>query len=387
MLDGKGKSMFKYETELQDLVHRQPEIVLSGIPEISPDYCSDVPTPLSLGRELPLASGPIDNLFIDANAILTFVECKRHGDSRLKREVYAQAINYASDLQNMLLHFNGVEFLDQLFALLSKAQDSKFHSFAELCSALENDPVLVGKDITDWRNQFKDRLEFNIKRGIFRIVILCGASPESRFSAQMVRNLMQLMTYSERDSSRYDLLLMDVSESGSNDFVSKIVWRRYAPLPQIPLLASASRDTSQGVEAMLTRRSVMKNKNPMTEEALVQTLNSLDECGYSAEENTHGLAILKNKKSIYILIRIEDHAWKVVRHQIRQGEILHSEIEANNLPAILRTVEHQLTTKSSSANGVTSTMYELTITPALNQPIAPEIFGALSRRDVEKMVT
>ncbi len=91
--------MFKLESELQSLVHLRPEIVLGGIAEISPDYCSDVPAAISLGREIQLASGPIDNLFIDANAILTFVECKRRGDSRLKRDVYAQAINYASDMK------------------------------------------------------------------------------------------------------------------------------------------------------------------------------------------------------------------------------------------------------------------------------------------------
>ena len=82
--------MFKTEDEMQELVHRNPGLILSGIPEIDPGLCSDTAGLVSLGREISLSSGPVDNLFIDVNAVLTFVECKRYCDSRLKREVYPQ---------------------------------------------------------------------------------------------------------------------------------------------------------------------------------------------------------------------------------------------------------------------------------------------------------
>lgn len=377
--------MFKSESELQALIHEKPEIVLSGIPEISPDYCLDVPAVISLGREIPLTSGPIDNLFIDANAILTFVECKRYGDGRLKREVYSQAINYASDLQQMFLNFDE-EFFDQLFELLSKAQNCRFHSLDELCLELGKDPILTGKDMVHWQRQFKDRLEFNIKRGIFRVVILCGASPSLRFSAQMVRNLMQIMTFAEKESSRYDLLLMDISESTAKDisestanrYISRIIWRRYAPLPQIPLLAIASRDTSQGIEAMRVRRATMGANNPAAENSLLRLLDMLDEGGYSVQENTHGLALFRGKKSIFTTIRIEDDGWTINRHQIRRGETLHSQIEGESLPAILKMVDFSLTTKASSAQGASGTMYDMVITPSFDLALGSEVLMALS---------
>jgi hypothetical protein len=372
--------MFKLESELQTLVDEKPEIVLGGIPEISPDYCSDVPAVLSLGREIPLSSGPIDNLFIDANAILTFVECKRHGDGRLKREVYSQAINYASDVQNMLQHFNGAEFLKEFFDLMSKAQGGKYHSLDALYAALSKDAILAGKNIADWQAQFKDRLELNIKRGTFRVIILCGASPESRFSASMVRNLMQIMTFAEKESAKYDLLLMDISEAGDNDYVSRIIWRRYAPLPQIPLLANASRDTSQGIEAMRERRSLLASRQPVAEQLLARLLGLLDDGGYSVEENTHGFAVFKDKKSIFTTIRIEDGSWKIVRHQIRRGEVLHSQIEGKSVPPSLAALNYGITVKSSAAQGVSGSMYEVVITPSSDHMISSALFMELSPR-------
>lgn len=69
--------MFKAESEMQELIHNEPDTILSGVPEINPQYCPDTPSIISLGREISLSSGFIDNLYIDSNAIITFVECKR----------------------------------------------------------------------------------------------------------------------------------------------------------------------------------------------------------------------------------------------------------------------------------------------------------------------
>lgn len=374
--------MFKLESELQTLVDERPEIVLGGIPEISPDYCSDVPAVLSLGREIPLSSGPIDNLLIDANAILTFVECKRHGDGRLKREVYCQAINYASDLRNMLQDSDGADFLKDFWDLISKAQECKFDSLDALYAALSKDAILSGKNVSDWQAQFKERLERNIKRGIFRVIILCGASPESRFSASMIRNLMQIMTFSEKESARYDLLLMDLSEASDNDYMSRIVWRRYAPLPQIPLLANASRDTSKGIEAMRKRRQAMASNNPVAENCLMQLFGVLDEGGYSVEENTIGFAVYKGKRSIYTTIRVKETGWEIVRHQIRRGERLNLQIEQKTLPQTLSSLNYTIAEKTSSIQPAGGSMYEIVISPAPGQPVSEALLTELSPQNL-----
>ena len=40
--------MFAAEFEMQALVHEQPEVVLSGIPDLNPDLCPDSPMMVSL---------------------------------------------------------------------------------------------------------------------------------------------------------------------------------------------------------------------------------------------------------------------------------------------------------------------------------------------------
>ena len=370
--------MFKAERDLQELVHLKPEIVLGGIPEISPDYCNDVPPVLSLGRETPLNSGPIDNIFIDANGILTLVECKRYCDSRLKRDVYSQAINYAADLHNMLHSFNGAAFIDEFFRIVSRSNDIGYKTF-ELVAALATAPILQTKDIDNWRTQFKDRLEFNIKSRLFRIIILCGPSPDSTFSVGPVRNLMQLMRFAEKENANYDLLLMDIRETLSDGYASKIIWRRYAPLPQIELFASMSRDNTRGIEAMKELRDVMAAKNKAAAASLMRLLNLLSENGYFVAENTSGLAIYRNdKKSIFTLIKIEETGWKIVRHQLRKGEPLYPHIEAKTLPQHLGGQQVKIISKQSSASGTAGVMYEIVITPDYDRLPSPELFQELS---------
>ncbi len=370
--------MFNAESDLQELVHLKPEIVLGGIPEISPDYCNDVPPVLSLGRETPLKSGPIDNLFIDANGILTLVECKLYRDSRLKRDVYSQAINYAADLHTMLHGFNDATFIDELFRIVSRSKGFGYKTFDEILAALAKAPILQAKDIGNWQTQFKDRLVFNIKNRRVRIIILCGPSPGTTFSEGPVRNLMQLMGYGG-ENAPYDLLLMDIRETQSDGYASKIIWRRYAPLPQIELFASMSRDNTLGVEAMKEVRDLMAAKNSAAEESLMRLLSLLSENGYFVAENTSGLAIYRNdKKSIFTLIKIEETGWKIVRHQLRKGEPLYPHIEAKTLPQHLGGQQVKIISKQSSASGTAGVMYEIVITPDYDRLPSPELFQELS---------
>jgi len=350
--------MFDSESILQNLVHEKPEVILSGIPEINPQYCPDTPTIISLGREIPLSSGPIDNLYIDTNAIITFVECKRYSDSRIRREVYSQAINYASDLQNMLSHYSGNQFCDEFFNIINKGQDSQFMGYQEIIDVLSEDPLLNGKHIDDWQDQFIQRLEYNIKAGVFRIVIACGPSPDNIFSYSTIRNLIQLMSFSEANNNKYDLLLLDIREEDGK-YNSKIIWRRYAYLPQIPLIAQATRDTSSGIEAMNNRYSALPGSERRLLDELKLALNHYD---YYLLENTQGYAVYSEKtnQSMYVLIRIDSEDWKVVRHQITEPEKLFYLVEDHQIDELVCEFDYQVRNKLTSKK---EPMHEIIITP------------------------
>jgi hypothetical protein len=350
--------MFASENQLQQLIHEKPEVILSGIPEVNPQYCPDAPLIFPLGREIPLNSGPIDNMYLDTNAIATFVECKRYSDSRVKREVYSQAINYASDLRSMLAHYTGGQFCDEFYRIIRKGRDCQFKAFQEIIDRLSEDPILNGKHIKDWEEQFVSRLEYNIKHGVFRIVIACAPSPQNVFSYSAVRNLIQLMSFSEAQTSSYDLVLLDIREE-NKVVTSRIIWRRFALLPQIPLLAQIARDTSAGIEAMKNRCDRLPEKERALLDSLITYLNDND--AY-VMENTYGFAIysMKNKKSLYTLIDIERRKWRIVRHQVRGGERLFSLIETQKLDDALKGVRHQVIPKKT---GKGEPMYDVVLEP------------------------
>lgn len=322
--------MFATEDSVQAAMHENPELLLSGIPDINPEYCPDAPSLVPLGREIQLASGPIDNLFIDVNAILTFVECKRYSDARIKREVYPQALNYASDLRAQLIHFDGEDFHRELFELLRSGQATSYESLDEMVTAVAADPVIEGKNTSEWRRQFYERLEHNIKSGVCRIVLLCAPAPNNTFNYRAIRNLMQLMSFSEQSASamRYDLILMDLREE-RDALVSRIIWRRHATLPQIPLIAESSRDTSAGIDRMKQREFELPNDQSV---ALKQFLTSLSAHGLLAAENTSGYALISEntRRSVYTKIMIGDGSWTVVRHQIRAPEPFFDILEAGD---------------------------------------------------------
>ena len=86
-------------TELQDLLENNPQLLPSE--QIYPD---NPPQWLLIKREMPVldpstgaARWSIDFLYVDHMAIPTLVECKRCDDTRSRREVIAQMLEYAAN--------------------------------------------------------------------------------------------------------------------------------------------------------------------------------------------------------------------------------------------------------------------------------------------------
>ena len=85
-----GKDGHHDEQWLQHLVHRHPtcipmDQIEPGLPELIP-VC----------MELPLSSGYLDNLLMTPEGDIVIVEVKLFGNPQARREVVAQALDYAS---------------------------------------------------------------------------------------------------------------------------------------------------------------------------------------------------------------------------------------------------------------------------------------------------
>ena len=90
---------FPTEDNLQELVAKYPRL-LSG-DEGSPDGLSDW---LFIAREMGIPSEEnqpdrwsVDHLFLDREGVPTLVEVKRSKDSRIRREVVGQMLDYAAN--------------------------------------------------------------------------------------------------------------------------------------------------------------------------------------------------------------------------------------------------------------------------------------------------
>ncbi|MEG3806260.1 hypothetical protein DBT53_000605, partial [Aerococcus mictus] len=83
------------ERWVQELVHYCPSIL--PIAEVEPAFWPAVPVCM----ELPLTSGFLDNLLVTPLGDLIAVECKLWRNSEARREVIAQVIDYAKDLQSL----------------------------------------------------------------------------------------------------------------------------------------------------------------------------------------------------------------------------------------------------------------------------------------------
>ncbi len=370
--------MFESEEVLRDLLHKTPTLLLTGFPELDPRFCPDSPHLVSLGREIPLLSGPVDNLFIDPNGVLTLVECKGYWNSEIKRKVYSQAINYASDLQEMFLHFEGAEFVSEFESrVLATGLDAEFADLDALTVQLETSESLEGKNLADWRTQFVKRLESNVKSGVFRIIIACGPRPGSEFNYASIRNLMRLMSFSERDNSSYDLSLMDIRALNTTDFTVRLIWRRPCALPEIPLIAHARRDLSAGMERTRTSFAELPAWAQTKMEEIRTTLGELGP-GYHLNPDTFGYTI-KNKstgRSTYTQIQRDTEHLVIERHQIRGKEDTHRAIEENRLSEIVGDQECEMVRASDSREG--GRMYRLRF-PVRETTVIEELCQVLGR--------
>jgi len=348
---GGGENMFDREEQLRDILHEQPELLLEGLPEINPVFCPDAPMLVSLGREIRLLSGPIDNMFIDLNGIVTLVECKLYSNFELKRKIYSQAINYASDLQNMLLHYEGDDFLEEFHRLSTKNEtETVFNDLESMIAAISDDETLTGKNLEDWRNQFSNRLKSNIQNGVFRIILACGPKPNFDFHYGNVRNLLRIMNFSESPVSRYDLALMDI-RTNKEEYSSKLIWRRYCPLPEIPLIAMSNRNREIGIRKINEAFAALPDWSQEKLNLFENALEKLDRPLITIPNNT-GLAIKTSKgRSTYAVIAPSGDSWTVKRHQIRNVEKVHGIISEGKLAEYLDEFPHKVYKGKASSLG------------------------------------
>jgi len=189
---------FPTEDNLQELVAKYPRL-LSG-DEGSPDGLSDW---LFIVREMGIPSEEnqpdrwsVDHLFLDREGVPTLVEVKRSKDSRIRREVVGQMLDYAANAS--------------IFWPMETIRDC----FQETCEAHSLNPVEILSEFLDPgpypdSDVFWERVKTNLQAGKLRLVFLADQLPVE---------LRRIIEFLNKQMDRTEVIGVEIKQYGGEGF-------------------------------------------------------------------------------------------------------------------------------------------------------------------------
>lgn len=159
-----SETPYDSEAVLQDLLARYPSLLAGA------QFDSDRPRRwLLVKRELGIPAGDglgarwsIDHLFLDQDAIPTLVEVKRSTDTRIRREVVGQMLDYAANA----VAYWPAERLQAEFEATVRAAERDPNEVLEEYLGTETTP-----------DQFWERAKINLQAGRLRLVFVADEIP------------------------------------------------------------------------------------------------------------------------------------------------------------------------------------------------------------------
>ena len=166
-------------TELQDILERNLDLLPGD--QIEPDA---PPRWMLVKREMPVPDPndgcdrwSIDFFLVDQEAMPTFVECKRFSDTRSRREVVAQMLEYAANGH----HYWTKEQIREYAEQAAKAQSQTIEDALRRLTGTEQDP-----------DEFFSRVQDNLREAQLRLVFFLEEAPfELRSMVDFLNKQMQ----------------------------------------------------------------------------------------------------------------------------------------------------------------------------------------------------
>jgi len=178
------------EIVIQELLAKYPDLLAGD--QMTPD---DPRRWLLITREMPVpgeaggsARWSLDHLFVDQDGVPTFVECKRAADTRSRREVVAQMLDYAA---------NGIAYrpIDHVVQAATEAADwreTTLNDEVRRLLAVDGDEASASPTSEDPFGEFWQTVERNVRSGSVRLVFV--AEETSRELRRLVEFLNEKLT-------------------------------------------------------------------------------------------------------------------------------------------------------------------------------------------------
>ncbi len=242
------------ETALQEF--------LADYPDLLPGDQIDPENPrrwLLVAREMGIPGDPseadrwsLDHLFLDQDGIPTFVECKRAADTRTRREVVAQMLDYAA---------NGIEYwsMDRLRQAAAETAQRQGKSLDEQIARLLDEEEA---DVEGYWQQ----VEANLHDRRVRLVFVTDSTP---------KELRRLVEFLNEEMTHVEVLAVEVKQFQREDNTSQ---KALVPrLVGFTETARVKKETSASRRRNTTLEEFMGKCTPGAREFFQRVLNCAEE--------------------------------------------------------------------------------------------------------------
>ncbi len=247
-----AETAYENEDILQVLLARYPDLLPGD--QITPE---DPRRWLLVKREMEVPSEEgeggrfsLDHLFLDQDGIPTFVECKRASDTRTRREVVAQMLDYAA---------NGIEYwsIDQLRQAAAETASHRGKSLDGEITQLLSDKAEI--DIEGYWT----RVEGNLREGKVRLIFVTDETP---------RELRRLVEFLNEKMTDVVVLAVEVKQflgEGKKALVPRVIGLTEA--------ARVAKSPEGGRRRHITQDEFLAQCLPLPAEFFRRVLNLADE--------------------------------------------------------------------------------------------------------------
>ena len=194
----------------------------------------------------------LDHLFLDQDGIPTFVECKRSSDTRARREVVAQMLDYAA---------NGVEYWD-----MDRMRQAAAETAQRRNRSLDDEiAVLLGDE--EGIEDYWDTVEVNLKAHRVRLVFVADSTP---------KELRRLVEFLNEEMTNVEVLAVEVKQ-----FQRESREGQTALVPRVVGMTEAAREKrSAPRRGRMTRQKFFAECTPVGREFFQRVLDLATDRGH-----------------------------------------------------------------------------------------------------------
>jgi len=260
------ESPYSTEDVLQVLLARYPDLLPGD--QITPD---DPRRWLLVSRELSVpddkaVSGrwSLDHLFLDQHGIPTFVECKRSSDTRSRREVVAQMLDYAA---NGIVYWTMDQIRQAATETVNRSNKSLDEEILQLLQAEE-----VSEVESFWRE-----VESNLRAGKVRLIFVADSTS---------KELRRLIEFLNEKMSDVEVLAVEIKQFVGNNNQKVLV-------PRVVGLTEAARTikTEKGTKRRITQSEFLATCSPEAAQVFESVLEIAAKKGHTIYWGVAGFSI------------------------------------------------------------------------------------------------